>query len=419
MKTNFKKKLSIAASILIGSNSYCNASELDNQTKTSYSFLSYSEASGVSVTAPQFTASQQLNDNNNLSANIIYDTVSGASPTGAVPTGTVQTVTSSSGTTSTISATSKPTNSFNDTRIASNLNWQHDFSRLFKMTNGVSFSKENDYQSQSLSSNLSLDSNDRLTTFSLGFASTNDSISGTDKLDGVAGLPKILTNVLNKERQALTDNKASTEIKLGITQVINTKSLLLAAYTKSTSSGYHNDPYKQISVVDTNGSSVAGLYESRPTSRDRDIISLGYIKNIHGNVLKLNYRYFKDDWDIKSHTIDTKFRIKLGRAFSLEPHFRFYSQSAAYFHNYYIKQSDINNLPSYASADSRLANFNSFTMGIKAAINVRNYALTGRIESMQQYSNQNTSNAPGKLSQYNLFSDKNVTIVNVSFSVTF
>jgi len=107
----------------------------------------------------------------------------------------------------------------------------------------------------------------------------------------------------------------------------------------------------------------------------------------------------------------------MGDHFSLEPHFRFYRQSAADFHQFYLESSAT--VPNYISADSRLSAFNAKTIGVKVAYNSGDYKLSARIEKMQQQSDNDTSQAPGKLAQYDLFAPISAYIVQVDFSMSF
>ena len=47
----------------------------------------------------------------------------------------------------------------------------------------------------------------------------------------------------------------------------------------------------------------------------------------------------------------------------VEPHARYYSQSAADFYNLYLNSTD--SLPEFTSADARLGKFNAATLGVK------------------------------------------------------
>ena len=49
--------------------------------------------------------------------------------------------------------------------------------------------------------------------------------------------------------------------------------------------------------------------------------------------LHVDYRYFDDDWDVASHTIDVAWQQNLAHDFRLTPFIRYYSQHEAEFFN--------------------------------------------------------------------------------------
>jgi len=417
MKANFKKNISLATTMLLGANQGIHAIERDIETSVKSSFLYYSEKDGIEAKAPQINISSLINEDNTASATITFDSVTGSTPTGEVPTSKIQSTTSSSGQAITTHSSALPTKSFSDLRKAIALSWTHTQSRLFKISSGFNYSTERDYNSTGLSLNLAKDTEDRLTTWNVGLSYTEDNIWGTDKLDGVAGIPQSITNVDNRLRQSLSENKLATELRIGFTQVLTKNSLFLISYSVNNSTGYHNDPYKLVSLVDSTGIPIASLYEARPDERKRNIFYGQYIHNIGGNVLKLDYRHFNDDWGVESNTFAIKYRIKLASSYYIEPHMRYYSQS---FHQFYLRNTrDTDAIPQYVSSDSRLSAFDAYTYGLKVGLNKEKYELSGRLEQMQQKSTQSTKDAPGKLSEYDLFSAINAIIAQVNFSIFF
>ena len=160
-------------------------------------------------------------------------------------------------------------------------------------------------------------------------------------------------------------------------QVVTRDLITQFNYSYSDSSGYLNDPYKIVSVVDaTSGDTVPrqrgpGVegpdyeyrFESRPDNRAKHSLYGQAKYYMDGKVLDASYRYMTDDWDIDSHTIDLRYRWPLGDNGYLEPHLRFYTQTEAEF--YTIGIIDDEALPSYASADYRLGDFDATTVGLK------------------------------------------------------
>ncbi len=105
------------------------------------------------------------------------------------------------------------------------------------------------------------------------------------------------------------------------------------------------------------------------------------MSNLGGDVLSLAYRYYTDDWEIKSHTVDMHYRIDFDGSY-LEPHIRYYRQSKADF--YYYKLED-GTLPEFASADYRLGDLVTNTAGIKYGFRTgKNSEFSARLEYMKQ-----------------------------------
>jgi hypothetical protein len=163
----------------------------------------------------------------------------------------------------------------------------------------------------------------------------------------------------------------------GLTQVISRNTLLQLNYSYSDSSGYLTDPYKVLSLVDpvtgdtlpraltpgVDGPSHQYLFESRPDSRAKHSFYGELRSNLGGSVVGASYRYMTDDWGIDSHTLDLRYRWPFGAAHYLEPHIRYYTQSAADFWN--LSLADGQPLPAFASADFRLGEFDAITAGLK------------------------------------------------------
>ena len=74
------------------------------------------------------------------------------------------------------------------------------------------------------------------------------------------------------------------------------------------------------------------LFENRPDTRAKQSV-FGLLKHeLGGNVLELSYRYMTDDWGIDSQTVDLHFRWGMGDRRYLQPHVRYYTQTAADFY---------------------------------------------------------------------------------------
>ena len=326
-----------------------------------------------------------LVDDRFLSVGLTLDGLTGASPNGALPQSVAQTFTRPSGKrTYTTAADEQPLDdTFRDTRVALTANWQQPLGRLYLINAGLSASKEFDYLHTGLNARISRDFNQRNTTLSAGIALSRD------ELDPVGGTPSGLTEMLpasgdddddddnGSRRKGPAETKDGLDIVVGLTQVVTRNFLLQVNYSYSDASGYLTDPYKIVTTVDgvtgdaipvaqvpgLDGPSHLYYYEHRPDSRTKHSLYSQAKYYMNGKVLDASYRYMTDDWEIDSHTIDLRLRFPFKGSHYIEPHLRFYTQTAAEF--YGLSLTDGEPLPEYASADYRLGDFDAITAGLK------------------------------------------------------
>jgi hypothetical protein len=239
--------------------------------------------------------------------------------------------------------------------------------RLSKIDFGVSVSNEWDYLHTGVNGTYTRDFNERRTTLSLGAAFALDTI------DPEGGRPLPLAPMLpvgvagNKATD--TDDKTVTDILVGVTHVLGRSTLGQLNYSLSISDGYLTDPYKLLSVVDREtGAPAPGpapldlyLYEARPDSRTKHSLFALWKHSLGNDVVDLSYRYMTDDWKIASHTVEVRYRWDLG-AFELQPHVRWYTQTAAEFYRGALFAGDP--LPRFASADYRIGDLDTYTIGL-------------------------------------------------------
>jgi hypothetical protein len=135
---------------------------------------------------------------------------------------------------------------------------------------------------------------------------------------------------------------------------------------------------------------------------------------MNGKVLDASYRYMTDDWDIDSHTVDLRFRWPIGDSRYLEPHFRFYTQSYADF--YRVSLTGGAPLPSYASADYRLGEFDAITVGLKYGWTLKSgNEMSARLEFYSQDGDAPQSQLIGNQLSRDLYPDLDAIIAQFSF----
>lgn len=398
--------------------------------------LYYSEQDRVTALEPVISARKDLGDNEFMNLRFVADVLSGASPNGALPYKEAQTFSGPSGKNSyRVNPNETPLDpTFKDLRFAANLEWEKPRSRELTTFLGVSLSVEQDYTALGLFTTANYDLNKKNTTLSIGA-----SIS-LDKIAPIGGAPEPLTALTatsgetegedeeDEGEDGPSKSKTVTDFLFGVTQIINRQTLTQINYSIGKSDGYLTDPYKILSVVDAAGlllppttvgntETLPYLHEKRPASRARESLYWKINHQFTDDVLYLTYRYYWDDWNITSHTIDLRYRFQIGNHHFLQPHARHYRQTAADFFQYFVING---NTPEYASADYRLGEMTTNTYGILYGVELdRHSEFNFRVESIRQSGESHPSNAPLELRNYDLFPDVNAIVMQASYSYKF
>jgi hypothetical protein len=370
---------------------------------------------------------RDFDDDRFLSLDLSVDTLTGASPSGAIATDGPQTFTSPSGDAvySTAAGEIPFDDTFLDTRVALNVGWTQPFARLYTLTGGVGFSTEYDYTHAGANLGVTRDFNRRNTTLSAAVAFAQDDI------EPVGGTPvplALMQDVGDDSSKLGTASKDVLDLLFGVTQVLGRATVLRVNYSFSDSSGYLTDPYKLLSVVDpltgdtlvrtpapdALGPTGVYRYESRPGSRRKQGLYTDVKHDFAGKVLGVSYRYGTDDWGIDSHTLDARLRWPIGESSYIEPHARYYTQTAADFYRYSLVEGETP--PAFASADARLADLDGMTVGLKYGYGTSGGSeWSARIEFYQQSGNVPSEQIIGNQSGREQFPDLDAVIVQIGY----
>ncbi|MEJ2258849.1 MAG: DUF3570 domain-containing protein, partial [Woeseiaceae bacterium] len=155
-------------------------------------------------------------------------------------------------------------------------------------------------------------------------------------------------------------------------------------------------------------------FEGRPEERTQHGIYTQAKYNMTGKVLDASYRYMTDDWGIDSHTMDVRYRWPVGSDSYLEPHLRFYTQTAADFYRLSLDSSQP--LPAFASSDFRLGEFDAITAGLKYGWKTRNdNDMSIRVEWYTQSGTVPADQLIGNQAMRDNYPDLNAVIVQFSY----
>jgi hypothetical protein len=364
------------------------------------------------------TIRRVLDEDRSYTLDFTVDALTGSTPSGAAPANTVQTFTSPSGTSSRrVPAGEIPLDdTFHDLRVALAGNWQQSLGDSMRWNAGITSSIEYDYLHLGVNGRLERDFNLKNTTLFLGAA------VGRDEVKPQGGVPIALSPMQGAipgggddegeggdfQGGGSSKSKDVYDLLFGVTQVVSRRALVELALSYGRSDGYLNDPYKILSVVDpVTGAPVAGppgsginlyLFESRPSTRAKQAAFAEWRYAFDRDSIALNYRYMTDDWGIRSQTAELRYRWNISDRSYLEPHLRWYTQTAADFYRTVLFAGDP--LPQFASADFRLAENQAYTAGFKFGRRSDRGEFSVRLEYYHQKGDPSPGAAVGDLAGF-------------------
>jgi len=315
---------------------------------------------------------------------LVYDGISGATPTGELPP---------------LGKSQVPLAQMRDIRRAGSFDVTFGYDR-YTTTPQFSYSEESDYVSRGFSITQTIDFNQKNTTLVLGAAHNFDEVGG-----GV---------LVSSPWQ----DKNTSDFLLGLNQLLSPKTVLSVNLSLGYADGYLNDPYRLTTFILPNSpdpifadpGQVNPVAESRPRHRFKQTgyTSLTQFVTPLNASVEGSFRLYHDDWGIWANTVSLTWFQKLGTHFTLAPNFRYYWQSAADFYGpgftgvsfdqyangtqlafqdgvFAAFQGDpgypapgtpgvqfVNSpaRPTYFSSDYRLSEFQAFTFGVSGQVRI-------------------------------------------------
>ncbi|MEJ2046116.1 MAG: DUF3570 domain-containing protein [Reinekea sp.] len=405
---NFKSQLTLATTALLGAAGTAQAAGNGDWLVESATLVYHEWGGRITAVEPVLNLSTDLPDDSTVSVHLVFDTLTGSSPNGAAIANVDQTFTGASGANGgeraqtqtrasgvtthsdddddddehgggpyVVSAGDVPLDpNFSDNRFVASLGWEQPFENNMTLNTGATVSIESDFVSLSGNAAVAKDIFNKNTTLSAGLNYEFD-VLGSEH----SALPEAFSVYSAGNSQSGHDIKQVVDGILGITQVMNRRWLLQMNYSISSGSGYQNDPYKIITVANEgnliNSSLASGgylyVFEKRPSERLKQSLYLqSNLALMSDDVLSLSYRHMTDDWGIRSHTGDVSYHFQPTEHFYLQPHYRYYRQTAADFYQPFLNSGDEVSVTSnsvdvaldYASSDARLAAFSADSYGI-------------------------------------------------------
>ena len=230
----------------------------------------------------------------------------------------------------------------------------------------LTYSDEDDYESKAFALDGAFNSEDGLTTYSAAISASDDDINPTQG--------EFPTNTLGASKDIYS-------AWVGVTRIVSKRALVRFGLSYTYRDGFLTDPYK--------------YRDSRPGERKEWTVGTGYrhFFEEQNAALHVDYRYFDDDWDVSSHTVDVAWQQNLGDGFLLTPFVRYYTQDNAKFF------SNLANLESrYFADDYRLSAFGAFSGGLRGSYTFGNWSINAdaeRYKTSKSYGVYGGKESPG------------------------
>jgi len=160
-------------------------------------------------------------------------------------------------------------------------------------------------------------------------------------------------------------NVVSAEV--GITQVLDTTSRVSASLFYIDEEGYLSNPY--MSVVRDYATSVKLTPEHKPDTRTAYGMLVQYAKALDDQLsAQVSYRFYDDDWDITSHTLNTELYYEWTQQMTIGAGLRYYVQSEA---SFYSARNDVFTDETYASSDRRMSRFDAYNLMLSGVYKIQ------------------------------------------------
>jgi hypothetical protein len=222
-----------------------------------------------------------------------------------------------------------------------------------KTTYTASFinSVERDYRSNTSSFSLKQDMFGDLTTLSLSFGNTTDTVGENN---GTANVPDV----------AWLGHAQSRSYDIDLSQIL-TKNLIAGVnFNVITDQGYLANPYRSVRFVDTGnpkGYSLGSqMYPDTRTSTAIQVEAKYYLP--YRAAITGSFRYFRDTWSIVGNTYELDYTHPISNIWIVEGRFRYYKQNHADFYSDLFAYADEYR---FEGRDQDLAAQDNYTIGAK------------------------------------------------------
>jgi len=311
------------------------ASSLASNLKDSMSFgvNSYNDNADVNVYSPTLSLFKKVSHNWMLGFKMRIDAITAASISNGADGNHVDAVVTNATT-----GASSVSNSFaDDVRYAPTIMATYDDGEN-TLTFGGYYSTEADYTGRAFFANYVRQLNEQNTALGIGISQSFDYWHPVFDRN----LPK--------------DNRDESKIDFSINQLISPTFSMQAVYSFMYSEGFLSSPYHYVLQDDM------ARFENYPDTRTGHAFAVKgvYLLN-NANSMNFSYRYYFDDWDISSHTVNVEELHDFNSQFTSGLRLRYYTQTGS---NFIKTIGNYNVNDDYFATDYRMSAFDSYTIGI-------------------------------------------------------
>lgn len=244
-----------------------------------------------------------------------------------------------------------------DTRIYPAISWSRENeAKGTTLLAGISSSSEYDYQSYSANIGFATKTPNRMGEFTAKFQTYLDQVKMVAPIE--------LRNNPNVQSSG-TQGRNTFALSLAYSQIINQNFQIEILGDAVQQSGYLSLPFHRVYF---NDNSVH--QEALPDKRFK--IPLGFRANyFFGDkvILRAYYRYYTDDWGLKSNTFSLETPVKISPFVSVSPFYRYYSQTSA---KYFAPYQQHTAFDDFYTSNYDLSKFDSQFYGAGVRINPKN-----------------------------------------------
>ena len=317
-------------------------SQYDEDRLSNGDFSGIGDRERYDIDVGQIRVVYPINDTMQITVDSAYEKMSGASPWFIVPDANGDPVQVMSGAT------------IDDRRFDFNAKLDI-FKGNYTITPNIGISTEKDYDSIFGGISVARELENKRTTLRGGISASFDQVEPTSD-------PSIDAGRID------SDDKENFTGYIGIGQVINKNTVIQSTATVSHYNGFLSDPYKLVTI------SGVTARDNRPDDRTQYIWSLQLRRwsELFGAALHADYRFYYDDWEIRSHTMDVGFLKHTDSGWSFEYSMRYYSQTQAEFYEpfYQAVRAD-----GFHSSDYRLSPYGALSFRVKLAETFNNWTI--------------------------------------------